>query len=99
MRDEFPVWVKRVLSDRVGGHCSKPGCQIFTSGPHSNEEKAQNLGTAAHITAANENGPRYDASLTRQQRKAPGNGIWTCRNHGVEIDNDSERYTVGILRD
>jgi len=99
MRDEFPLWVKRVLSDRVGGLCSKPGCHIFTSGPHSDEEKALSLGTAAHITAADANGPRYDPALTRQQRKAPSNGIWMCRNHGVEVDNDWERYTAEMLRD
>lgn len=99
MRDEFPEWVKRVLSGRVGGLCSKPGCHIFTSGPHSDNEEALSLGTAAHITAADENGPRYDRSLTREQRKAPSNGIWMCRNHGVEIDNDWERYTVEMLHD
>ena len=98
MRDEFPEWAKRVLANRVGHRCSRPDCGVATSGPHSDETKAQNIGTAAHITAASAGGPRYDHSLSNVQRRSPSNGIWLCRNHGVEIDNDTERYSVERLR-
>lgn len=74
-RDDFTKTTKDVLSKRVGGRCSNPECNVPTSGPHSDPEKHISIGIAAHITAASQNGPRYDPKLSSAQRSSIDNGI------------------------
>lgn len=97
MRDNFSANVKRTLANRVGHICSSPDCLRPTSGPSSNEEKAINLGKAAHITAAASEGPRYDASLTAEARSSISNGICLCSRCADLIDKDADRYPVDLL--
>jgi ribosomal protein L37AE/L43A len=52
---------------------------------------------AAHITAAARGGPRYDETLTDDQRRSAENGIWTCQNCGAHVDRDQARFTVDEL--
>jgi hypothetical protein len=99
MRDDFLTPVIEMLAKRVGHRCSNPECDQLTSGPQVDPTKAVNVGVAAHITAASPNGPRYDASLTPEQRKAIENGIWLCQKCGKLVDNDEARYTVLQLRE
>lgn len=93
MRDEFPKAVAETLAKRVGNRCSNPACRKRTSGPHTEDGKALNVGVAAHITAASPGGPRYDPSLTQEERKSIGNGIWLCQSCAKLVDNDEARYT------
>ena len=98
-RDEFSPKVKSTLALRVGGRCSNPTCPSpHTSGPQEDPEKATNLGDAADITAASPEGPRYDKNLTPAQRKSIENAIWLCKKCAKLIDNDSQRYTVDVLK-
>lgn len=96
-RDDFTPRVRKVLAERVAVRCS--GCEQTTSGPNSDPEKSVNIGVAAHITAAAPGGPRYDASLSREERKSAENGIWLCQSCAKLIDNDPERYPVEVLRE
>jgi hypothetical protein len=57
-----------------------------------------NLGEAAHITAAQPNGPRYDPSLKPEQRRDAENGIWLCAIHASLVDRDEARFPVGLLQ-
>lgn len=98
-RDDFSEAVKRNLANRVGSHCSNPGCLALTSGPHEDATKSVNLGVAAHITAAALGGPRYDVSLTQKQRSSADNAIWLCQNCAKLIDSDPVRFPVTLLRD
>jgi hypothetical protein len=98
-RDDFPMWVKRTLAQRVNGRCSNPNCGAPTSGPTADPLKHSNIGVAAHITAAARGGPRYNANLTKEQRQSPDNGIWLCRNCGTLTDNDSTRFPEHVLRE
>jgi len=99
IRDNFTTKTKQILSDRVGGRCSYPGCGQVTTGPNLHDpSKKINTGEAAHITAAASNGPRYDASLTSQQRSSIENGIWMCEYHAGLIDSDFLTYSVEQLR-
>jgi hypothetical protein len=97
-RDEFPEQVKRWLAQRVGLRCSNPDCGALTSGPRLNSDKAANIGIASHITAAAPGGPRYNATLTEEQRSSAGNGIWLCRNCAGIVDIDLNRYTEPLLQ-
>jgi hypothetical protein len=97
--DDFPLAVKELLAKRVAYHCSNPGYRHVTSGPQEDKTRVINIGVAAHITAASPDGPRYDPSLTAEQRSRADNGLWLCQSCGKLVDNDKLRYTVAGLRD
>ncbi len=97
-QDDFKLSTKRELDKRSGHVCSCPECRAPTSGPQLDGEKSLNAGVAAHITAAQPGGPRYDASLTPEQRRHANNGIWLCAHHAAVIDKDVSRYSVELLK-
>lgn len=97
MRDEFSPKVKDVLAKRVAHTCSNPRCEMVTVGPHTAPEKVTNIGVAAHITAASVGGPRYNATLTEEERACVDNGIWLCQSCAKEIDSDTAKYTKPLL--
>lgn len=99
MRDEFSSGVRQKVAARVGYRCSNPCCRKSTSGPGDDVERALNIGVAAHITAASPGGPRFDESLTSQQRAAIDNAIWLCHSCGALIDRDIDQFTEQALRD
>src|SRR5581483_5650282 len=80
-----------------GNRCSNPACRKRTSGPHTDDDKALNVGVAAHVTAASVGGPRYDAAIGSEDRKVIGNGIWLCQTCAKLVDNDESRYTKELL--
>jgi hypothetical protein len=98
MRDDFTEEVKRLLANRVGNICSSPYCNALTSGPQIDSSKALNVGVAAHITSAAPDGPRYDPSLSPEQRRHPDNGIWLCQTCAKLIDNDEIQFPETVLR-
>lgn len=96
-RDDFSEQTKTLLSNRVGARCSNPDCQRPTFGSNSDPNKATNIGVAAHICAAAPGGPRYDATMTSEERKSPQNGIWLCQSCSKLIDSDTTRYSKETL--
>ncbi len=99
MRDDFRQPVKEQLAKRVGIRCSNPNCRKQTSGPQSQDRGAVNIGVAAHITAAAQGGPRYDNTLTPNDRSSADNGIWLCEICAKLIDADPTGYPDELLRD
>ena len=99
MRDDFARQTIETLAKRVGYRCSNPDCGQATSGPHTEDSKAVNIGVAAHITAASAGGPRYDPSLPPSERQSIRNGIWLCQTCSKLVDSDESRYPVALLRD
>jgi len=77
----------------------EPVLSKTTTGPRTESPYIINIGVGAHITAASSGGPRYDVSLSSQQRESPENGIWLCQNCAKLIDNDPERYPAKVLRE
>jgi hypothetical protein len=98
-RDDFSRQTRDRLAMRVGVRCSNLLCRKLTTGPRTESPHIINIGVGAHITAASPGGPRYDLSLSSQQRESAENGIWLCQNCAKLIDNDSERYPAEVLRD
>jgi hypothetical protein len=94
---DFSEKTKKTLAKRAGEVCSNPDCSRPTSGPHSDENKAVNLGEAAHIRAARKGQARYDPNMTDEERRDISNGIWLCRECARKIDLDEEKYTVKLL--
>ena len=97
MRDDFSLKTKELLAKRVANRCSNPGCRQQTSGPQEDPTKVVNIGVAAHITAASTDGPRFDPSLTPDQRRSVKNGIWLCQSCAKLADNDQIRYGADVL--
>jgi hypothetical protein len=98
MRDDFTEEVKRTLAARVGYCCSNPDCRAQTTGPQDDPAKAVSVGVAAHITGAAAGGPRYEPSLSPEQRRCFDNGIWLCQNCAKLVDNDVNRFSERLLR-
>jgi formylglycine-generating enzyme required for sulfatase activity len=96
-RHDFTIKTAQVLAERVAFHCSNPDCRVHTVGPHSASDKSVKIGEAAHITAAAEDGPRYDGALTPEQRRSPDNGIWLCCDCHTLIDRDPGRFPTEEL--
>ena len=97
-RPDFSQKTKEVLTKRAGQKCSNPDCRRPTSGPHTDDAKAVNIGEAAHISGARSGAARYDADMTDEQRGDPSNGIWLCRTCAKLIDSDEEKYAAELLR-
>lgn len=97
-RDDFSAKTKELLANRVGMKCSNPGCRKLTCCANTNPDKVTNIGVAAHNCAAAKGGPRYDASMTPEERKSPENGIWLCQSCSKLIDTDTSRYPKELLQ-
>lgn len=98
VRDDFTAATKRTIAARVAYRCSIPKCGAVTTGPGTAGDESVNLGIAAHISAASPGGPRYDPTLTTEERVSASNGIWACRKCGTLIDSDFAGYSVELLR-
>lgn len=97
-RDEFKAPIKRTIAQRAGYRCSNQNCLRPTIGPDGADNSAS-IGVAAHITAAAKGGPRYDSTLTAEERAAAENGIWLCQTCSRLIDVDVITHSVDQLRE
>jgi hypothetical protein len=98
MRDDFSQKTIKILARRAGNLCSNPECRLPTEGASFEADGYVSVGIAAHITAAAQGGPRYDPSLTSEQRKSVANGIWLCAIHAKQIDVDPKYFTEDSQR-
>ncbi len=98
-RDDFSERTKQQIGKRAGWICSFPACGKHTIGATSDGMGEINIGTAAHICAAAPGGPRYDESMSQEDRSSASNGVWMCRDHGKAIDSTDPQFTVGRLRE
>jgi hypothetical protein len=97
-RDDFSQPVKTLLAKRAGYLCSNPLCRVLTMGPSlESTSDVACVGIAAHIVGASLEGPRFDASMTNEQRSSIDNGIWLCATHATLIDRDLARFTMQVL--
>lgn len=98
--NEFSPKIKEKLAKRASFICSNPGCRNLTICPSDkNIEDYIYIGKAAHITAAAEGGPRYEKTLTIEQRKSIENGIFLCSNCADMIDkNKGMDFSVDLLK-
>lgn len=97
-RDDFRDPVKRTIAQRAGYRCSNQKCLRPTIGPDGADESAS-IGVAAHITAAAKGGPRYDPTLTAEERAATENGIWLCQTCSRLVDVDVTSHSIDQLRE
>ena len=98
-RDEFTDKTKLIIAKRAGWLCSDPSCRRPTVGSNSDGDGEINLGVAAHICAAAPGGPRYDHTMTSDERRSPNNGIWLCQLHSKAVDAEDSVFTVELLHE
>lgn len=97
-RDDFRAPVKSTIAQRAGYRCSNQTCLRPTIGPEGADDSAS-IGVAAHITAAAEGGPRYDPTLTHEERTAAENGIWLCQTCSRLVDVDVTSHSSDQLKE
>src|SRR5664279_5704365 len=89
-RDEFSKPTAEALGKRASYICSNPSCRACTLAPSEIDPgRYQYIGKAAHICAAALGGPRYDATMSEEERKAISNGIFLCSNCADLIDKNN----------
>ena len=98
-RDEFSPATRRAIERQARGHCSNPTCRRLTSGATSDGTDEIRIGEAAHICAAAQGGPRYDGTMTTEERRSVENGIWLCGVCARAVDSKDSIFTVDELRD
>jgi len=98
VRDEFSAPIRKALAERVAYLCSNPICRKLTIGPKSDGLSSVKTGIAAHITAAALGGPRYDPTLTPEERKSISNGVWLCGDCSKLVDSDEARFPADLLQ-
>jgi hypothetical protein len=87
VRDDFPKDVVTAVGRRASYVCSNPDCRAQTLAPADADAKdVLYVGKVAHIRAASPGGPRYNPSMTAEQRKDPANAIFLCSNCAAMID-------------
>lgn len=96
-RDNFTPNTKQLLGQAVGFNCVRPGCAKPTTAYDPKSDSIKNISTAAHDAGAAPGGPRYNASMTREQRKAYENGAFLCPTCARLVDADVDRFPPGIL--
>ena len=100
-RDNFSSRIIEVLKQRAAFICSNPSCKKMTIAPSDlADDKVVYIGRAAHICAASPGGPRYNTSLTFEQRSDITNAIFLCANCAdIVDDNNGDDYTVETLKE
>lgn len=96
MRDDFKQAEVTKLARQSGYICSNPSCRRATVGPDG-EGGSASIGVAAHITAAAAGGPRFDPTMTQEQRSSVENGIWLCQTCSRLIDADIPSHPADTL--
>lgn len=97
-RDDFSPDTRDLLAKRAGYICSYPGCRRMTvAGSVDRKSGLTLVGVAAHITAAAKGGPRFDSTMSQEERSSESNGIWTCQTHSKFIDDNPSFCTVDEL--
>lgn len=98
-RHEFSASTKDLVAKRAAFICSNPDCKAFTVSPSdADESKLIYIGRVAHMSAASPGGPRFDASLSLEQRASSENAIFLCPSCADMIDkNGGADHPIKLL--
>lgn len=95
---EYTQGTRSALFAFAGATCYFPGCDVPVI-KFVNDEPVINT-EIAHIYGANDNSPRYDDSMTDDQRRAFENLILLCTPHHKWVDRlHPEDYPVEVLKE
>lgn len=98
LRDRAPAAQEKVVIARSGNKCGYPGCGLdLTIDPKVDGDRPKATGKVAHIAAASPGGPRYDTSMTPEERGSAQNLIYLCGSHHDAVDTQLEYHTREFL--
>ena len=98
LRDRAPAAQEKVVIARSGNKCAYPGCGLdLTIDPKADGDRPKAIGKVAHIAAASPGGPRYDASMTPEERGSAQNLVYLCGPHHDAVDTQLEYHTREFL--
>jgi hypothetical protein len=94
-RQYKPSTVRR-LDTLSGNECSEPNCNKKLIA----EDGISIVSKICHIAAASKEGPRFDKTMTDDDRRSFDNLILLCDEHHVIIDNkvNEKKYPVTLLK-
>lgn len=97
---EFSKSVKSALAHRAAYVCANPDCRCLTLSLVGDDASRVNYRGRAVAICGPEGGPRHDALMNNNQRKAIDNAIFLC-NKCAEITsrNKGALYPAEVLRD
>jgi hypothetical protein len=99
LRDDFAQKTKETIARRSGYRCAFPNCRRLTTMPNPEDPSSSvSTGIAAHICAASVGGPRYDTTMTPEERVSAANGIWLCAACSKIVDTLPDAFPVETLR-
>ncbi|MBN2267372.1 MAG: hypothetical protein JW725_03475 [Candidatus Babeliaceae bacterium] len=87
----------KVLFAKSGNLCAFPKCDQRLIADE--QEASKPLGEMAHIIAAEDHGPRGDATMSEEERCAAENFILLCPTHHSLIDKFPYQYNTHVLRE
>jgi hypothetical protein len=98
-RDDFAPRTKETIARRSGYRCAFPNCRRLTLMLNPEDPSSSvSTGIGAHICAAASGGPRYDPSMTPEERASATNGIWLCASCSATVDKMPDAFSVDTLR-
>lgn len=99
-RDRAPYAQEKVVIARSGNRCAYPECGVeLTLDPQAAGDRPKAVGKVAHIAAASPGGPRYDETMSPEQRGSAHNLIYLCGPHHDAVDAQLEHHTLEFLVD
>ena len=97
-RPKVPPRIEKNLALRSGNACAYPTCgRELTLDPLHPDDDSKVIGKAAHIAAASPGGPRYDPTMTGQQRSSIDNLMFLCGDHHDAVDSQLSHHTTDFL--
>ncbi|GAA2057749.1 ABC-three component system protein [Williamsia deligens] len=100
LRDRVPPAQEKVVLARSGNKCAYPNCgQDLAIDPQADGDRPKATGRVAHIAAASPGGPRYDPSMTPEERGSAQNLIYMCGPHHDAADTQLEYHTRAFLEE
>ena len=96
-RDDFPARVRHLIEKKSAFRCSNPNCRKVLIGPSEDFKEVVYMGVAAHIYGASPRGPRYDPSMTAEERASEENGLLLCKYCAALVDVEEKSYPPELL--
>lgn len=97
-RDDFPARIRHQIEMKSAYRCSNPACLKVVIGPSQDFRRVVHMGVVSHISAASPRGPRYDPSISQEERMGEENGVLLCRYCAALVDVDEDSYPPELLR-
>lgn len=87
---------RKILWGRSGAHCALCRRELVIDATEEDDESV--VGDECHIISGRKEGPRYDERVPFENLDQLDNLILLCRVHHKMVDDQSETYTVELLK-